>query len=58
MNKYHDPVIDERITQWRNEEKKDLDDILDVRSYHTKGLKRGAVVVSGRDQSPNHGKNF
>ena len=30
VNKYHDPVIDERITQWRNEEKKDLDDILDV----------------------------
>ena len=30
MNKYHDPIIDDRIIQWMNGKKKDLDDILDV----------------------------
>ncbi|KAB2081172.1 hypothetical protein ES319_A05G114500v1 [Gossypium barbadense] len=30
MQKYHDPIIDERIQQWRNGEKEDVDDLLDV----------------------------
>ncbi|XP_034703642.1 tryptophan N-monooxygenase CYP79A68-like [Vitis riparia] len=30
INKHHDPIVDERIIQWRNGEKKEVEDILDV----------------------------
>lgn len=30
IQKYHDPIIDERIQQWRNGEKEDSNDLLDV----------------------------
>ncbi|XP_034704267.1 tryptophan N-monooxygenase CYP79A68-like [Vitis riparia] len=30
INKYHDPIVDERIIQWRNREKKEVEDMLDV----------------------------
>lgn len=30
MNKYHDPIIHERIIQWKNGERKEVEDILDI----------------------------
>ncbi|XWS53408.1 hypothetical protein CRYUN_Cryun11dG0154900 [Craigia yunnanensis] len=30
VGKYHDPIIEERIQQWENGEKKDVEDLLDV----------------------------
>ncbi|KAF8397038.1 hypothetical protein HHK36_018676 [Tetracentron sinense] len=30
INKYHDPIIDERIHQWRNGKKKEPEDLLDL----------------------------
>ena len=30
INKYHDPIVDQRVEQWRNGEKKEAEDLLDV----------------------------
>ena len=30
MNKYHDPIIEERIKQWKNGTRNETDDLLDV----------------------------
>ncbi|KAJ9699123.1 hypothetical protein PVL29_007956 [Vitis rotundifolia] len=30
FNKYHDPIVDQRVEQWRNGEKKEPEDLLDV----------------------------
>ncbi|CBI25374.3 unnamed protein product, partial [Vitis vinifera] len=30
ISKHHDPIVDDRIIQWRNGEKKEVEDILDV----------------------------
>ncbi|XVF20427.1 hypothetical protein REPUB_Repub11eG0197700 [Reevesia pubescens] len=30
VGKYHDPIIEERIRQWKNCEKKDVEDLLDI----------------------------
>ncbi|RVW42370.1 Valine N-monooxygenase 1 [Vitis vinifera] len=53
INKHHDPIVDERIIQWRNGEKKEVEDILDVflTISDTKGK---TIAISRRDQSPTH----
>jgi phenylalanine N-monooxygenase len=30
IKKYHDPIIDDRIQQWKDGKKKDIEDLLDV----------------------------
>ena len=29
IKKYHDPIVDQRVEQWRNGEKKEAEDLLD-----------------------------
>ena len=53
INKYQDPIVDNRVEQWRNGEKKEVEDLLDV--FISVKDTNGEPVLC-RDQSQLHSK--